>query len=291
MEKEKKLNQKNKWKIIDLINWSTKYLNSKNIPNSRKETEWFLSNIYKCNRIELYLKYDQIIDDLKLKTFKSYILRRLKHEPFQYIINQAPFYGRDFYVNKNVLIPRPETELIIDILKNKFFFESTLDIGTGSGCLAITLKLEKITNNILAIDKFDSALTIANQNSNKFKCSNIIFKKIDILKTKPPQKFDLVISNPPYISIEELKTLDENVINYEPLDSLTDKNNGLFFFKRFDEIYDDIIKPGGRMILEFGGKTQVELIKKIFSSKNYKLSFYKDLNNDERVLEIIKQWK
>ena len=255
--------------------------------NITNEIIWYLESLNLITRSMLYTGTSQLTDEIKHIIHNFYLLKQQDFS-LQSIMNQANFYGRDFYINRNVLIPRPETELIIDILKNKFFFESTLDIGTGSGCLAITLKLEKITNNILAIDKFDSALTIANKNSNKFKCSNISFKKIDILKTKPPQKFDLVISNPPYISIEELKTLDENVINYEPLDSLTDKNNGLSFFKRFDEIYDDIIKPGGRMILEFGGKTQVELIKKIFSSKNYKLSFYKDLNNDERVLEIIK---
>ena len=164
---EKKLNQ-TKWTIIDLIKWSTQYLKSKNISNSRKESEWFLSHIYKCNRLELYLKFDEIVDESKLKIFKSFILRRLNHEPFQYIIKKAPFYGRDFYVDKNVLIPRPETEIIVDILKNKNI-ESVLDIGTGTGCIAITLLLENITNYVFAIDKYESVLSIANKNSNYYK--------------------------------------------------------------------------------------------------------------------------
>jgi len=222
---DQKLNQK-KWTIIDLIKWSTEYLKSKNISNSRKESEWFLSHIYKCNRLELYLKFDEIVDESKLKIFKSFILRRLKHEPFQYIINKAPFYGRDFYVDKNVLIPRPETEIIIDILKNKKI-ESVLDVGTGTGCLAITLSLENITNYVLAIDKFENVISVANKNSRHYKCYNIDFKKINILESLPEEQFDLVISNPPYIAKNELILLDQDVINYEPTTSLSDNKNGL----------------------------------------------------------------
>ena len=284
---EKKLNQ-TKWTIIDLIKWSTQYLKSKNISNSRKESEWFLSHIYKCNRLELYLKFDEIVDESKLKIFKSFILRRLNHEPFQYIIKKAPFYGRDFYVDKNVLIPRPETEIIVDILKNKNI-ESVLDIGTGTGCIAITLLLENITNYVFAIDKYESVLSIANKNSNYYKCKNIIFKKINILKTIPEKQFDLVISNPPYIAKNELKFLDKDVINYEPVTSLTDNNNGLLFFKRFNEIYDYLIKPGGKLIIEFGGEKQIDSLQKIFSSDVYSLFFHKDLNNMKRILEITKK--
>ena len=107
------------WKIIDLLKWGEKYLKTKGFKNSRKETEWLLAHTLKCNRIDLYLEFDKIITNIPLQTFKSCILRRIKNEPFQYIIKKGTFYGRDFIVNQNVLIPRPETETIIDLLKKK----------------------------------------------------------------------------------------------------------------------------------------------------------------------------
>ena len=282
-----KLNQNRDWRIVDLIKWSHQYLKSKLIPNSRKESEWFLSHIYKCDRLELYLKFDQIVDEQKLKLFKSFIIRRLNNEPFQYIINRAPFYGRDFYVNENVLIPRPETETIIDIVKNNKV-DSILDIGTGSGCLAITLSLEKVARQICAIDKYQNILDIAKANAIKNNCQNISFKKIDIINEIPDKKFNIVISNPPYISKEELKSLDSEILNYEPHNSLTDNSNGLIFYKRFDKIFESIVLPKGKFIVEFGGENQLQGIRKIFNDEKYNLVFHKDLNGSYRVVEIMK---
>ena len=193
--KTTKLNQDKQWTIIDLIKWSSHYLKSKSIPNSRKESEWFLSHVYNCDRLELYLKFDEIVDKKKLKLFKSFILRRLQNEPFQYIINKAPFYGRDYYVNENILIPRPETEISIDVMKKQNKVDSILDIGTGSGCLAITLSLEKIANNIYAIDVFDQILEVAKENSKKYNCQNIAFFKLNILNQIPKKKFELVLKS------------------------------------------------------------------------------------------------
>ena len=288
MNKEShKLNQNREWRIVDLIKWSDQYLKSKLIPNSRKESEWFLSHIYKCDRLELYLKFDQIVDKQKLKLFKSFIIRRLNNEPFQYIINRAPFYGRDFYVNENVLIPRPETETIIDIVKNNKV-DSILDIGTGSGCLAITLSLEKVARQICAIDKYQNILDLAKVNAAKNNCQNISFKKIDIINEIPNKKFNIVISNPPYISKEELKSLDSEILNYEPHNSLTDNSNGLIFYKRFDNIFESIVLPKGKFIVEFGGENQLQEIRKIFNDEKYNLVFHKDLNKSYRVVEIMK---
>ena len=289
MKKEtQKLNQNKDWRIVDLIKWSHQYLKSKLIPNSRKESEWFLSHIYDCDRLELYLKFDQIVDEQKLKLFKSFIIRRLNNEPFQYIINKAPFYGRDFYVNKKVLIPRPETEIIIDIVKNKNKVDSILDIGTGSGCLAITLSLEKAANQIYAIDKYQNILDIAKINATKNNCQNISFNKLDILNEMPDKKFNIVISNPPYISKEELKSLDRDILNYEPHNSLTDNSDGLIFYKRFNDIFESVVLPKGKFIVEFGGENQLQNIKKIFNDEKFNLIFHKDLNGSHRVVEIIK---
>ena len=284
----KKLNQK-QWTKIDLINWSNKYLKSKGIQNSRKESEWFLSEIYNCNRLDLYLQFDQIVAEEQLKIFKSFILRRLQNEPFQYIIKKAPFYGRDFYVNKHVLIPRPETEILIDILKKRNKVESILDVGTGSGCLAITASLENISNKIYALDNQEQVITIAKKNSDNFKCKNINFKIMDFINTIPNQKFEIVISNPPYIAKQELNFLDKDIIDYEPLNSLTDNKDGLTFYKRFAQVFDNIIKPEGILFIEFGGIQQVKSLEEIFDSLIFKVKFHEDLNNSKRIIEISKK--
>ena len=105
------------WRVIDLINWGADYFNSKSITNARREVEWLLCHVLNCERIDLYLEFEQPLFGKELSTFRAMVLRRVKGEPFQHIIGKAPFYGRDFIISPDVLIPRPETEIIIDILK------------------------------------------------------------------------------------------------------------------------------------------------------------------------------
>ena len=128
------------WRIIDLINWGTKYFKNKKINNARKEIEWFLCSILQCKRIDLYLRFEESLKPNQLLQLKKMINRRALGEPFQHIIGKAPFYGRDFKINKDVLVPRPETEVIIDILKKNSKVSNLLDVGTGSGILAETSK-------------------------------------------------------------------------------------------------------------------------------------------------------
>lgn len=274
------------WKIIDLLKWGEKFLKKKGIKNSRKETEWLLAHTLKCNRIDLYLEFDKIISQNLLKIFKSYILRRLNNEPFQYIIKKGPFYGRDFIVNQNVLIPRPETETIIDLLKKKPRIRHLLDIGTGSGCIAITVYLEKLAKNILAIDNSEAALNVATINAKEMGANNIQFMKMNILSELPDKKFDIIVSNPPYISKKEIKSLQLEIKNFEPTDSITDNKDGLTFFRRFEKEMKNILYKDGIMLLEFGGMLQIDSIKNIFSSKNYNLLIHNDIYNEPRIAEI-----
>ena len=274
------------WKIIDLLKWGEKFLKKRGIKNSRKETEWLLAHTLKCNRIDLYLEFDKIITKNPLKTFKSYILRRLNNEPFQYIIKKGSFYGRDFIVNQNVLIPRPETETIIDLLKKKPKTKHLLDIGTGSGCIAITVYLEKLAKNILAIDNSEAALNIATINAKEMGANNIQFLKMNILSELPHKKFDVIVSNPPYIPKKEIQSLQREIKNFEPIDSITDNKDGLTFFRRFEKEMKNILYKDGIMLLEFGGMLQIDSIKSIFTSKNYNLLIHNDIYSAPRIAEI-----
>ena len=274
------------WRIIDLINWGQEHFNDKGISNARREIEWFLCEIINCERIDLYIRFEEPLNQSELDQFRYMIKRRLSGEPFQHIIGKASFYGRDFIVNSNVLIPRPETEVIIEKLKQFGKVNSILDIGTGSGCIAITIYLEKLASNIFATDISESALNIANENIKYHKLNDIKIAKHDFLKQKFKSKFDVVVSNPPYININEVETLQNEVKNYDPMLALTDGFDGYSFYKRFAEEFIKLLNPNGFLLLEFGGNIQKEFIKSIFNQKKLKTEFFKDMQNDFRVVKV-----
>ncbi len=274
------------WTILDIINWGKDYLQNNGISNAKLELEWFLANLLKCNRIDLYVRFDEPLNSKELDKIRDFIKRRKKNEPFQYILGIAPFYGRDFIVNPEVLIPRPETETIIEIAKFKNTSGHFLEIGTGSGCIAISLFLEKLFNSGLAIDISKEALEIANENKTMFNVSNLHLEKIDFLTQSINQKFDCIVSNPPYISEYELETLEDNVIKYEPQIALTDFSDGLSFYKKIADVGRNLLNPNGFMILETGGEKQYKFVKDIFLKCGYKVEIHKDQNGDHRFIEV-----
>ena len=148
------------WRIIDLINWGTDHFTTKGLDNARREMEWFLCEVLSCQRIDLYVRFEEILNAEELEDFRSMVKRRITGEPFQHIIGKAPFYGRDFIVNQNVLIPRPETEILIERIKLNGNINSLLDIGTGSGCIAISLAKKLSNSKVYAIDVSKKALFI-----------------------------------------------------------------------------------------------------------------------------------
>ena len=274
------------WRIIDLINWGTDHFTTKGIENSRREMEWFLCDILKCERIDLYVRFEEIMNDSELEIFRTFVKRRIAGEPFQHIIGKAPFYGRDFIVNQNVLIPRPETELLIERIKSNGNVNSLLDIGTGSGCIAITAGLENFVENIFATDISESAIETAKENMTLHHTENIRFARHDFLNQKFKSKFDLVVSNPPYIATNEMDSLQTEVKNYDPLSALTDNNDGLTFYHRFADQFENLLNPCGYLLLEFGGNAQKDAIESIFQNVGLNTEFFKDLQNDWRVVEV-----
>lgn len=279
-------NSRKTWRVIDLINWGADYFKSKSITNARREVEWLLCHVLSCERIDLYVEFEKPLFGTELSTFKAMVLRRVNGEPFQHIIGKAPFYGRDFIISPDALIPRPETEVIIDILKEDTEKTNILEIGTGSGCLAITIELEGICHQQIATDISRSALKVAKSNAEKFKVNGISFRCHDFLNTSITSRFDVIISNPPYISEHERHMLDRSVIDFDPEIALTDYDDGLTFYRRFADQGHDLLNPGGYMLLEFGGDNQADNIEAIFIARNYKVKFYPDLQNNLRVAKV-----
>ena len=276
------------WRIIDLINWGTDHFTGKGIENARKEIEWLLCNVLNFERIDLYLKFENLLKTSELQNLRSMVKRRVAGEPFQHIIGKAPFYGRDFIVNRRVLIPRPETEILIDILKGNGKVSSLLDVGTGSGCIAITCALENLSEKIYATDISPDALQVTQENMQLHNIGGIRVACHDFLKKGFKTRFEVVISNPPYIGINEIDNLQEEVRNFDPRQALTDYADGYVFYRRFAKKFDDIVSSGGYILLEIGGVVHKEGVEKIFSKAGLQVKFYKDLQGDFRVAEVRK---
>ena len=179
-----------------ILNYGLKFLRSSFIENPKKEIEIFLCHLLSCSKFELYNRLEKSISLTKVNLLNEWLARRAKREPIQYIINNAWFYGREFYVNKNVFIPRPESERLIEVAINHlrdFDSPKILEIGTGSGCLSISLAIELLNSDVHSIDFSEKAIDVAKINSEKLHANNISFKKLDFLKTemKKFNNFDL----------------------------------------------------------------------------------------------------
>ena len=281
------------WRIIDIIKWAEEYFSEKEFDSPRREIEWLLCSLLKCKRIDIYIRFEEPLTKLQLKILKEWIKRRLNYEPLQYITNNSSFYGRDFYVNYDVLIPRPETERLIDLSIDNLSpinKPKILEVGSGSGCISLTLGLEIENAQILAIDVCSKAIEVANINKIRHNVSNVTLNEMDIIQNKPIGMFDLFISNPPYIGETEVKTLIKDVKDYEPLKALTDYEDGYKFYKRFAEIIPNLVSNGGYAILEVGNGDHPKRVSEIFLDLGYLNFLERDFNGDERILimKIIK---
>lgn len=282
-------NKKN-WCIVDILNWSTDYLNNKNIENAKTSVEWMLTDVLKCSRMDLYLHFNKPLTESELKKFKSYLLKCANNEPVQQIIGKVDFYGFSFTIDNNVLVPRPETEILVEEVIKKCKANSKaklriLDIGSGSGAIAIALAKHLSNVKIDALEYSAEAIKILKKNINFHNLDNrISIINEDIFEYSPGQKFDVIVSNPPYISKEEFGNLDKNVKYYEPPMALSDNDDGLKFYRYFAEKFSNWLKPNGWATLEIDSGQRNKL-EEIF--KNYDgLKFIKDYQKDDRVLML-----
>jgi release factor glutamine methyltransferase len=223
----------------------------------------------------------------------SGIINRVnQHEPLQYIFGEAYFFGRKFIVNPSVLIPRPETEelvrLIISQTKKSLLQSKTriLDIGTGSGCIPISLALEIQNTEVFAIDISEDALKIAEQNARHFQ-AHIHFTQLDILNSDIPfHDLDVVVSNPPYIALSEMKTMSNNVLNYEPhLALFVEENDPLIFYKVIAAKSKTVLKSGGLLAVEINERFGKEVAQEFGRNGFQNIEIIKDIFGKERIVK------
>ena len=278
------------WRVIDILNWGEDYFKLKGFERPKQEIEWLLCDLLNYKRIDLYVQFEQPIHRPQLKQLKEWIKRRIGREPLQYITGKTEFYGHKFNITTDVLIPRPETERVVDVALYSIGNIKTpkvLEVGSGSGCIAIAMGAERNDALIESVDVSETAITQAEKNADLNELSNIDFKVMDFLKEIPEGRFDLLVSNPPYIPEKEMSETMPEVHQYEPKIALTDERDGLTFYRRFAEVGKSLIKPGSWMVLEVGLGEHPSKAVDIFQSAGYtQLELIPDYNSDERVLKI-----
>ena len=266
---------------LELINFGTNELRRKKIDTSRLDSELLLSKILDKNREEILINLEQKICQKYFLKYKQLIQRRSQCEPIAYIVKEKEFWSKNFLVSSDTLIPRPETELIVEKL-TKIFEEkkiSILDIGTGTGCILISLLSELKNSKGIGIDISKKALRIAEKNSEQHGMKNKIKFFHKSLDSKFYQKFDLIVSNPPYIKKSEIKNLKEDVRKFEPRIALDGGNDGLDLIKKVIYKSKYILKVKGMLALEIGNE-QFNKVSKILKKNNFKIEHiikdYKD---------------
>ena len=272
-------------KTTQLLDFGSNILRSKKIVSHRIDSEVILSYILKISREKLLIKEDKVCNENIIK-FRSLISRRLKQEPVAYIVARKEFRSEDFFVDKKSLIPRPETELLIDpivkIFKNKNLF--FLDIGVGSGCIIFSILKELNHSKGIGIDICKKAVLNAKINLNRFNLKNrvkLLNKSVDQVLNK---KFDLVVSNPPYIVKREINRLANDIRKFEPKVALDGGNDGLDVIKKVIYKSKEILKLKGVLALEIG-RGQYFSVARVLKENNFRQTrIVKDYQNNIRCI-------
>ena len=271
-------------KILETIKLGSKLLRKREICSHILDSEILLSNVLNKSREKILVNSNQKLNSRNILKFKKYIRRRSKNEPVAYILGEKEFWSKKFIVNKDTLIPRPETELLVEKLVKLFKGKkiSILDIGTGSGCIILSLlsNLEKSVG--LGVDVSNKAILIANKNAKRHELSNrvkFLNKSFESIFSK---KFDLIVSNPPYIERKNIKNLSEDIRKFEPIMALDGGNDGLDLIKKVIYKSKRILKIKGTLALEIGNE-QIKKVSKILVDNNFRIiHVIKDYKNNVR---------
>ena len=272
---------------LQAIKFGSYKLKLNNIESHILDSELLLSFVLKSSREQILTNLNSNIKKNNFEEFKKILLRREKKEPIAYIINKKEFWKNNFYVNNHVLIPRPETELIVEeVLKNTEInsSKSFLEVGTGSGCLIISILKERARCSATAIDICKKALNIAKFNAKMHHLkNNLNFINIDIDKIQD-NKYDFIISNPPYIKKFNLRRLDQSVKFFEPHIALEAGNDGLREIKKLINKSNRLLKINGKLIFEIG-KNQCKVTKKILKQNGFYINkVINDISSIPRVI-------
>lgn len=261
--------------VNDAIAFAEQELKRSNNLNSRLDSEILVSYLINIPREIIYSKLKDNLPSNKTEELQKLVSRRVKKEPIAYILNNKEFWSTNFYVDRSVLIPRPETEVLIDLILSKINYKQNylniLDIGTGSGCILISLLKELINAKGIGVDKSSKAITIAKKNSISQKVDNrALFKNVNLEEIKFDKKFDLIVSNPPYLPDVSLKNLNSDIKLYEPKIALQGGVQGVDFLYKIIDLASKILKINGLLGLEIGDN-QFHILAKYLNKNRFKI--------------------
>jgi len=285
------------WTVRELMKSAIEHLQRKGFEDARLNVELLLAHALNLNRIQLYLQFDKPLTSEELKQFRTLYERRLKREPVQYIIGSTSFMGLHFTVDSRVLIPRPETETLIEqVMLSCHRYPSdvsihVLDVGTGSGNIAVSIAKYIKHAHVTAIDISKEALIVAEENARMHAVdSQIQFSLIDVFDQTEElfrTRYDILVSNPPYVPKDEWEQLQSEVRDFEPSLAVTDGKDGFKFYRRLIGIIPDLLKPGGGIILEVGFNQAEKVARELRNTGIDQLQITNDLQGIPRVVSGI----
>lgn len=278
------------WTIKDVIDWSIPYLKEKGSPSARLDAELLLSDVLACRRLDLYLDHHKPLNHEERSAFRERIRRRSLGEPVAYILGRKEFYGHEFSVGPATLIPRPETEHLVELLLKSFPEDSELtglDVGTGTGCIAISLKKARPQWSLQAWDVSHEALSVAAHNAEKL-AAPVVLEHKDALKDQSwsacGHAFDFIASNPPYIAVSERSELPVSVVRFEPALALFADESGLIFYRTLAQKAAQSLRKGGKIFLEIGAAQASDVCLLLEESGWQDIAVHQDLAGLDRVV-------
>ena len=270
------------WTVLSLIRWSTEYLQGKGVPDARLDVEYLLADALSLDRLQLYLQFDRPLTPEELARFKLGFVRRSKREPVQYILGSSSFRELTLKIDPRALIPRPETEMLVQHVLDWAANEPeaptrVLDVGCGSGAIALSLALEGGFQEVVATDLSAEALELTRENLASLSAR---FEEDDLCKVSirsgslldplaPDERFDAIVSNPPYVARREADTLEPEVREWEPAMALFGGDDGLDLTLQLVESSAAFLRPGGLLALEVGAAQTEDVVSALSSKRSY----------------------
>ncbi len=286
------------WTIKKILSWTQQYFDKHQVPETRLSAELLLAHLLEIKRLDLYLQFERILTPGELNKYKNYIQRRVKFEPVQYITGQQDFMGFSFKVTRDTLIPRPETELLVektlkDLENLTVDKPRVLDVGTGCGAIALSVAYLCKSCQVTALDFSEKALQVARENAEKMDLQNIKFIHADgkLLNPHENERYHLVVSNPPYISENDYQALHPQVRKYEPREALLAGAEGTEFYQQFIPALHRILHSNGLVLLEIG-YDQSEKVQEIFKKQGFtNFQSISDYQNIPRIIRVKNEQK
>jgi release factor glutamine methyltransferase len=278
------------WTVDRLRQWTTRYLAQRGCESARLDTEVLLAHALGCRRIDLYVRHDEEPDEAVRQRFRELVRRRVEGCPVAYLVGRKEFYSLDFEVGPAVLIPRPDTEWLVEDclrLARALTEPAVLDVGTGSGCLAVTVAVRHKGARLTAVDVSGDALEVARRNAARHGVADRIdFRQGDLFAPlQSGSRFDFILSNPPYIPTAEVETLAPGVRDFEPRLALDGGGDGFGLFDRLVGDAPEYLEPGGYLLIEIGAAQEEAARSRIEALAGYELApTLRDAEGRPRVL-------